>query len=155
MVDKRHRPAKFYFDEQGRSGARDLSEIDSKQLSSGQINPSAPPDERFIHSAWRGDLDEMKKLHSLVSINMQDPSTGATALHYAAAMKARPILNWLAKFKGIDYLILDKKGRLASVIAFEVAKDPVIGRFLAKKENEQARERGIDIRTLLASPQLS
>ncbi|MEQ8164701.1 MAG: hypothetical protein RIC93_01350, partial [Alphaproteobacteria bacterium] len=85
------------------------------------------------------------------NVNTRHPGTGATALHYAASMKARDVINWLAKCDGIDYLIRDNKGRLPSALAYEVADDPAIGRFLVKKQNEQARAHGIDISTLLTS----
>lgn len=109
------------------------------------------PNRTFVMFSTVANLIYMKQaLENGADVNTRHPDTGATALHYAAVMRARDMLNWLAKRDGIDYLVRDNKGRLPSALAYEVADDPAIGRFLAKKQNEQARERGIDIRTLLA-----
>lgn len=82
-------------------------------------------------------------------INYADQETGFTALHYAAAREAKSLLKVLIKQSGLDYLVKDKKGRLPSTLAFEVAENPVIGTFLMKKEMQQAKWRGIDYRALL------
>lgn len=107
------------------------------------------PSHAFIMFSTVANLIYMKQaLENGADVNTRHPDTGATALHYAAVMRARDMLNWLAKCDGIDYLIRDNKGRMPSALANEIADDPAIGRFLVKKQNEQARERGIDIRTL-------
>lgn len=107
------------------------------------------PDRAFIGAAAIASLGNMKNaLNEGADVNTRHPRTGATALHYAASMKARAILLWLGGCAGIDYLIRDKKGRLPSALAYEVASDLVIGRYLATKQADQARARGIDMRTL-------
>ncbi len=108
---------------------------------------------QFLFSAKNGNLHDLRKnfRHFGDHLNVQQLETQATALHLAAASKARKVLIWLGEQEEIDYLVQDCKGRLPSTVAYEVSEDPVIGRYLAKKENEQARERGIDIRTLLVS----
>jgi len=116
-----------------------------------QSGEKRDPNRTFIMFSTVANLIYMKQaLENGADVNTRHPDTGATALHYAAIMRARDMFNWLAKCDGIDYLIRDNNGRLPSALAYEVADDPAIGRFLAKKQNEQARERGIDIRTLLA-----
>jgi hypothetical protein len=107
----------------------------------------------FLFSAQTGNLGNLRKnyRHFGEHINVCQSDTRATALHLAAASKARKSLLWLGEQETIDYLVQDCKGRLPSAVAYEVADDPVIGRYLTKKENEQARARGIDIRTLLVS----
>lgn len=84
-------------------------------------------------------------------INVPHPHTGARALHYAAARRMRYVFKWLMNQPGLDYLVQDREGRLPSALAYEVAVDPALGRFLVKKESEQAEARGIDIRTLLVT----
>lgn len=120
--------------------------------------PVRPPadesdiDLNFVLSASYGDLRQVKLLIDKgANVNFREPTTGATALHFAAALKAREMINWLVKQDGIDFLIKDKDGRLPSALAFEAADDPAIGRFLARKQAEQARERGIDLKTLIGS----
>ncbi|MRG71094.1 hypothetical protein GH722_04885 [Alphaproteobacteria bacterium HT1-32] len=115
--------------------------------------PQGPvdPDPNFINAARMAELPVMQAwIDKGANVNIQEPSTGATALHFAAAMKARPAINWLAKCDGIDFLIKDKNGRLPSALAFEVADDPVIGRYLASKQAKQAQERGIDMKSFFA-----
>jgi len=110
------------------------------------------PNISFVGWASVSHLGHMKMAYEDgADVNTRDAESGATALHYAASMHAREIINWLAKRENIDYLIQDNEGRLPSALAYEVSDDPVIGRFLVKKQNEQAQAQGIDIRTLLAS----
>lgn len=109
-------------------------------------------DFQFAASASYGDLRNMQSMFEKgANVNFQEAITGATALHFAASLKSREIINWLAKRDGIDFLIKDKEGRLPSALAFEVADDPVIGRYLAKKQAAQARARGIDLKDVIAS----
>lgn len=114
--------------------------------------PEIDADSQFVIAASYGDLRYMKSLlEKGANVNFQEPTTGATALHFAASIKSREIINWLAKRDGIDFLIKDKEGRLPSALAFEVAESPVIGRYLAKKQAAQASEQGIDLKSILAS----
>lgn len=94
-------------------------------------------------------LNENIVIKTLVDINCADRKTGFTALHYAAARESKVILKILIRDHNLNYLVKDKKGRLPSTLAFEVAENPVIGTFLMKKEMQQAKRRGIDYRALL------
>jgi hypothetical protein len=111
------------------------------------------PISRFFQAVRVGDMKVLRDEYANAgaSINIQQPGTKASALHYAAGVRSRRVLLWLGQFKDLDYLLQDCEGRLPSAVAYEVADDPVIGRYLTKKENEQARARGIDIRALLTS----
>tara|TARA_R110002110_G_scaffold415337_1_gene649287 strand:- start:22734 stop:23174 length:441 start_codon:yes stop_codon:yes gene_type:complete len=125
---------------------------EAKDVRRPRAAPQGPvdPNPNFINAARMGELSSMQAwVEQGANVNATEPATGATALHLAAAMKARPIINWLAKCDGIDYLITDNEGRLPSALAFEVADDPAIGRYLAGKQAAQARERGIDLQSLL------
>lgn len=82
-------------------------------------------------------------------INFAHEETGFTALHYAASREIRALLRILIRHKELNYLARDKKGRLPSTLAFEIAGNALMGRFLMKKEMQQARERGVDYRALL------
>jgi ankyrin repeat protein len=77
-----------------------------------------------------------------LDINAQEPGTGATALHYAAANNAIDALRLLAAHPGCDFTITDIRGRTPATLAYEVAENPVTGRFLLRKEREQRRVRG-------------
>lgn len=135
----------------GTISAESMPDTEAKDLFADNLK-EAEPNETFIGSATVANLGHLKSAYKEgADVNTRHPKTGATALHYAASMRARDMLNWLAKCDGVDYLIRDNKGRLPSALAYEVADDPIIGRFLVKKQTEQARARGIDIRTLLVS----
>jgi len=111
------------------------------------------PISKFFQAVRVGDMKVLQNEYANAgaNVNIQLPGTKASALHYAAGTRSRQVLLWLGQFKELDYLLQDREGRLPSAVAYEVADDPVIGCYLTKKENEQARARGIDIRTLLVS----
>ncbi|MEW5704407.1 MAG: hypothetical protein AB1781_07480 [Pseudomonadota bacterium] len=121
------------------------------QIGSG-FRPVRDPIQKFFTAVVLGDMKALQNEYADMgdNINIKESETKSTALHYGAAYRSRPVIKWLIRFKELDYLVRDYKGRLPSVLAYEVANDPALGRFLAKKENEQARARGIDIRTLFA-----
>lgn len=75
-------------------------------------------------------------------VNVQDKH-GMTALHHAAATGARPCIRLLVNSGKCDYLIQDKKGRYASDLAIQWARDHAVGRLLTKHQLKQAHERGV------------
>jgi hypothetical protein len=106
----------------------------------------------LIEEAKRGDIDCVwELLEHGANINHVEVATGFTALHYAAARQARWLVKLLTRYKPqkINYLVTDRKGRLPSVLAFEVAANSTIGTFLMRKEVKCAQDRGIDYRALL------
>ena len=127
------------------------SDESAKQETAPPRQGTRDPIRRFFEAVITADIELLHAEYADMgdNINVQQPSTKATALHYGAAYRSRRVIKWLIGFKELDYLVRDRDGRLPSVLAHEVADDPVIGRFLAKKENEQARAQGIDIKTLL------
>jgi len=76
-----------------------------------------------------------------ISMDHRDPETGGTLLHVAAAYGVRSIVHLILKQDGTNYLMQDFKGRYPSELAYEVARDFVLGRFLMKKEIQQAGNR--------------
>jgi len=112
---------------------------------------------QFIEAAYRGAVNRMNDLifndqpHqeescSNVDVNAVDPRTGATTLHYVAAHGARPALRLLIRSRKCDFLIRDKRGRLASELAGIYGHDPAVARLLLRMENQQARAQGIRLR---------
>jgi ankyrin repeat protein len=91
--------------------------------------------------ALRADL-----LHDFMAaggdVNTPD-GEGMTALHHAAARGARPCIRLLVASGNCDYLIRDNRGRYASDLAIEWARDYAVGRLLGKHQARQAHERGI------------
>jgi hypothetical protein len=75
-------------------------------------------------------------------INAREDGTGSTALHYAAANDAIDALRVLAGYPGCDFTLADKEGRTAATLAYEIAENPVTGRFLLTKERKQHLARG-------------
>lgn len=107
----------------------------------------------FFEAVNAADVERLEEDFSSLGdlINTREPETGATAMHYVAAYNMRFVFNWLVKQPGLDYLVRDNRGRLPSALAFEVANNPAMGRYLASKQNHQAQSQGIDIRPLLAA----
>lgn len=109
------------------------------------------PDENLLSAAQTGDRGRFFfSIGNGADVNYADPRSGFTALHYAAAREIRWLINALVKHDNLNYLAKDRKRRLPSTLAFEVAENPVIGTFLMKREIRMARQRGIDYRDVLA-----
>lgn len=97
----------------------------------------------LIEAARYGFADRVEYLLSTgADINMTEPGTGSTALHYAAANNAIGTLRVLAAHKDCDFRISDARGRTAATLAIEVGENPVTGRFLRAKEMAQHRAFG-------------
>jgi ankyrin repeat protein len=95
-------------------------------------------DKKLLKAAYKHESDKLQPLiNEGASVNAIDPRTGATALHYAAAFNDRASIRILIKQENIDYLIKDKEGRLASEHAFVGGADPVVGKLLVIKEQQQ------------------
>ena len=101
----------------------------------------------LLDAARDGDAVTVRRLigDEETPVNFQDPRTGATALHYAAAYRARPTARALLKSGRCDFLIRDRKGRLAWELASN-ADDAAMTRLLLIKTASQARERGVPLR---------
>ena len=75
-------------------------------------------------------------------VNLPD-TEGMTLLHHAAARGARPGIRMLVGSGKCDYLLTDNKGRYASELAIEWARDYAVGRLLSKHQAMQAYQRGV------------
>ncbi|MEW8073220.1 MAG: ankyrin repeat domain-containing protein [Candidatus Thiodiazotropha sp.] len=99
-----------------------------------------------LTAAERGHAFRLSQLiNTGCKVNYQDPDTGATALHMAAANQALKVLRYLITLPHIDYLLRDKKGRLASEMAFIYGHDPAVARLLRIKEKKQGESKGIKV----------
>lgn len=107
-------------------------------------DPAADAIRELFKAAKEGKASDVRLAlgSAALDINAQEPGTGATALHYAAANNAIDALRLLAAHPGCDFTIADSRGRTAATLAYEVAENPVTGRFLLRKEREQRRDRG-------------
>lgn len=76
--------------------------------------------------------------HDRAPLKFRDPRTGATALHYVAAFRARPAFGALTKGATLDYMIRNSKGRLAWELAFN-ADDTALARLLTPGHRAQFR----------------
>jgi ankyrin repeat protein len=77
-------------------------------------------------------------------VNYQEAGTGMTALHYAAARNAVPIIKLLVRTGKCDARLRDHKGRTAATLAIEVADNPALGRYLYDLQFQQMRARQPD-----------
>lgn len=102
--------------------------------------------EPFMAAAEYGDFAAvMVFLEEGFPVNHQDPATGETALHVAAASRARRVVAALLATERCDVLIRDRQGRLASELAYIDGDDPALARLLRTEERRQAQARGITV----------
>lgn len=100
----------------------------------------------FLEAAEQGNAEKVNALlKSGFPVNFQDPQTGETALHAAAACRARGVLRILVKDSDCDYLLRDKRGRLPSEMAYLYGHDPAAARLLGIKERKQGEAQGIKV----------
>lgn len=108
--------------------------------------------EEYLHAAERGDAHFFELYLSFgMPVNYQHPKTGESALHIAAARRARHIIRSLLKTGQCDFLLRDKQGRLPSELAHLYGRDPAITRLLGLKERGQGEAQGITV-TLRPKP---
>lgn len=103
--------------------------------------------EQFMEAVERGRSEEVLRMINQegVPVDYQDPVTGKSALHVAATSCARPVVLALINTGKCNYLLRDKKGRLASEMAFVYGDDPALARLLRIKEVKQAESEGIKL----------
>jgi hypothetical protein len=94
-----------------------------------------------------GDYELLENLFSRgFPINFISPYTGIPTLHSLAATCSRMALSVLFAQPGVDYLLRDRKGRLASECAFVFGDDVDLAQILSTKEKEQAEREGRKIK---------
>lgn len=75
-------------------------------------------------------------------INVADPETGATALHFAAHRSCLQLFEALAQRNDLNYLVQDSEGRYPSELAWEVSGNETLGAELMQREKAQADREG-------------
>lgn len=78
------------------------------------------------------------------NVNFRHPMFDYAAIHQIARPRLRALVHAFLKADNIDYLLKDREGRTASVIAKTYHNDRVLHRFFETKERQQARAQGID-----------
>lgn len=107
----------------------------------------------FLKAAERGSAVVIGAfLEEGFPANWQDNRTKETALHVAAASRARGVLRILLEAGQCDYLLRDKGGRLASDLAYLYGHDPSAARLLGIKERKQAEAQGTGLSRRPVSP---
>jgi hypothetical protein len=100
----------------------------------------------WLDAARQGDAATLRAyLEEGFPIFYQDRRNGETALHAAAGSQARPALRVLVP-RWPDFLMRDRRGRLASELAYLYGEDPAMARFLGSKERKDAIATGRDVR---------
>lgn len=79
-------------------------------------------------------------------INFISPFTGSPTIHALASTCSRKALEVLFAQPGVDYLIRDRVGRLASECAFVLGDDVELAEILSAKEKEQADRNGVRLK---------
>lgn len=79
-------------------------------------------------------------------INFTSPYTGSPTIHALASTCSRKALDVLFVQLGVDYLLRDRLGRLASECAFVLGDDVELAEILSAKEKEQADRNGVRLK---------
>lgn len=104
-------------------------------------------DDALLQAARNADAEGLKReIEGGASANARDRQTGASALHFVAAQGARPALRVLLATGKCDHLARDRQGRLASELAGVYGRDPAMARLLMRKELQQARAQGLELK---------
>ena len=104
-------------------------------------------DDALLQAARNADAETMKReIDNGASVNARDRNTGASALHYVSAQGARPAMRVLLASGKCDHLARDRQGRLASELAGVYGRDPAMARLLMRKELQQARAQGLELK---------
>lgn len=92
--------------------------------------------ENVMTACRTGDMTFITALLSVphATLNHPESRTGLTPLHYAAAYDARKVVVALVNSGRCDLHAADQWGRTAARLAYEVANDPALGRYLLKKQ---------------------
>ncbi len=100
----------------------------------------------FLKAAERGNAPMLGAfIEEGFPANYQDRETEETALHITAAGRARKALLVLLACGLCNFLLRDKRGRLASEMAYLFGRDPAAARLLRLKERKQAEAQGIKL----------
>lgn len=102
--------------------------------------------ESFFRAAEEGDVIlVLAYLLEGFPANYQNEKTGETALHIAAAVNAVDVVRVLVSIGNCDYLLRDKRDRLAVELAISEADNWAIAKLLGKKSREQGKIQGVSV----------
>jgi hypothetical protein len=105
----------------------------------------------WLDAARRGDWPMIVAyLEEGFPIDYADPGSGETALHAAAASRARTVVRVLLPLWH-DFLAEDRRHRLPSDLAYEFGEDPALARLLSMLERRYAIKTGRDLAPHLKS----
>lgn len=98
-------------------------------------------DDALIAAAKAGDAVKVKDLIEAgeADVNYAEPRTGLTALHYAAGYDAIAVLKVLIRVPELDFTVKDAQGRTPSMLAYTVARNRVVGRYLIGKQHPRLK----------------
>lgn len=105
-----------------------------------------PMSNEFIEAVEHGNAEKVKAiLEAGFPVNFQEPATGQTALHIAAASQAREVVRILLETGQCDLLLRDNRGRLASEMAGVFGEDTAMAEDLRRRERAQGKEQGVKV----------
>lgn len=98
--------------------------------------------EEILAACRTGDLAFIEALLSVphATLHHAEDVTGFTPLHYAVAYNARKVVVALVNSGRCDLAATDRWGRTPARLAYEVADNPALGRYLLKKQYQPSKK---------------
>lgn len=100
---------------------------------------------RFVERIQIGDISAIDDIRRRSEVNTPLMRSGLTALHVAAASRARDVIRALLASGDCDVLALDGRGRRASEFAYRYGHDVPLARYLRILERKEAAKRGMTL----------
>ena len=105
---------------------------------------------RLLWTVVSGDANDIPLLLKQgADVNYRGEKTGATALHLAASISSKTVLDILFETPKVAYLVKDHEGRLPSMIAFDNPDMTAYGEMLLEREVAEATINNLRYETFL------
>lgn len=111
------------------------------------MSDDVPPDSADLFRLLKAHryAEAIELIPAVGDVNVVDPKTGFTALHWGAAHRVRGVLNALWQRDDLDELARDRQGQYASELAWQIATDEELGVELMQRERDYGARHDLDV----------